>query len=220
MRMAALITLVLLVGVGCVAAEMSITASKPYPDPDTEVSFRVEGAPEGSEFRWTKGEDGETVRTGGALRWTVPEGYHVLEVEVLRDGAVVGTAAYGVLADRRLGAMRTVDRKSSDRVEVQITVRIKETITGGLTLEERIPDGWRPYLGDAVSDGTLEPEEVDGKLVTGWWMTPLEPGFDGYLRYALWSDERPEDRPFLGFVVAYIHGERAEFRIGGDLTVR
>jgi len=219
MRMAGLITVILLVA-GTVGVGMSITASEPYPDPDSEVTFRVEGAPEGTEFRWTKGEDGETVYTDGAFRWSVPEGYHVLKVEAIRDGTAVDTAVYGVLADARLGAIRTVDRRRSDRAVVRITVKVKETITGGLTLEEWIPEGWRPYLGDAVGDGTLTPEEVDGKLVTGWWMTPLDPGFDGYLEYALWSDQDPKDKPLSGLLVAYINGERVELHVGGELTVR
>ncbi|MFO8034560.1 MAG: hypothetical protein R6U88_05300, partial [Candidatus Bipolaricaulota bacterium] len=153
MRMAMMLTVVLLMGLGGMA-DMAIEASKPYPDPDATVTFTVEGAPEGSEFRWTLGEHDTVVGAERWLRWEVPEGFHVVEVEALQDEQVVAAASYGVLADSRLGATRTVE-KNSKRVEVRITVRVKATVTGGLNIEETVPQGWA--VGERVTDGDLEP---------------------------------------------------------------
>ncbi len=216
MRMAAMFAAVLLVGVGGMAGNMAIVSSEPYPDPGTTVTFQVEGAPAGSEFRWTLGEHGTAVRSETWLRWAVPEGYHQLEVEAVREGKVVATAAYGMLADTRLGATRTVERESG-YVEVRITVRSKETITGGLSIAETVPEGLA--AGEAISDGDLAPRREDGKLVTGWW-TELAPGTQGYFEYTLHGDDSQHGARLFGVVVAYIEGERVERPIGGQLEVR
>ncbi len=216
MRMAAMFTVVLLASLGGVAGTMTIVASEPYPDPGTTVTFQLEGAPAANEFRWTLGEHGRAVRSETWLRWAIPEGYHELKVEAVRDGTVVARASYGVLADTRLGATRTVHRRSG-YMEVRITVRAKQTITGGLSVVEAIPEG--KAVGDALSDGDLAPRRENGKLVTGWW-TELRPGMQGYFEYVLHGEGTVGESRFSGVAVAYIDGERVELTIGGQVDVR
>ncbi len=215
MRMTAILAVVLLVGVGAMG-NMTITASEPYPDPGTMVAFQLEGTPEGSTFRWTLGEHGTSERGERWLRWVVPEGYHVVEVEALREGKVVARARYGVLADWRLGATRTVTEERN-HVEIRITVRVKETVTGGLSLMERIPEGWA--AGSPVTDGDLSTRGEDGRLYTSW-MSRLEKGTQTYCAYPLHPDASGRTVELSGEVVAYINGERVELPIGGELTAR
>ncbi len=214
MRMGATIAVVLLAGLSAMA-DMAIVASEPYPDPGTTVTFQVEGGPAGSEFRWTLGEHGTAVRSERWLQWTVPEGYHVLEVEVVQNGRVVARAAYGVLADSRLGALRTVQNKSG-YVEVRITVQAKVAITGGLSIGEAFPEGLAAT--SYLSDGDLTPEVRGGRLVTGWW-TQWDPGMRGYLEYTLHGGESQREARFSGQAVAYIDGNRVELPVGGQLTL-
>ncbi len=213
MRTTAILAVVLLVGMGAMA-NMVITASEPYPDPGTMVAFQLEGAPEGATFRWTLGEHGTSERSERWLRWVVPEGYHVVEVEALRDGSVLARARYGLLVDWQLGATRTVTQERN-HLEVRITVRVKKTVTGGLSLIERTPEGWA--AGTPVTDGDLSTRGEDGRLYTSWW-SRLEEGTQTYCSYALYPDASGRRAELSGEVVAYINGERVERPVGGELT--
>lgn len=197
----------------CVASGVSLIPSTYMPNPGAEVTFHALGAPTGAQFSWDFDGDGrpELTTHQPQAKWAVPPGYWEVALEVIQGGKVLARARTAVVADARLGAVRSAHWVSG-ALEVTVVVRAKTTlIVPGL--QETIPPGW---VAVVVDDGGAIFRI--GDLLEALWPTILDPGWEVKLVYRLHPPSPGAAPKLSGKASGYVGGARVEVLIAGPLT--
>ncbi len=210
-----------LIGIACsmvwgilsFASGLSLVPSTSIPDPGREITLQVVGAPVGAQFRWDFNGDGRPDATTNQpwTSWTVPAGHWEVVVDVMQAGKSLARLSTSVVADARLGAVRSV-RWVGGVAEVTIVVRAKQYLVA-LGLAEDIPPGW----GVGAVEGPDLSMSQGGVLYALWSMV-LDPGSEVYLRYCLYPPTPGAAGRLSGVVSAYWGGRRVEARVAGAVS--
>jgi len=200
-------------GVLCFAGNMGLVPSTHLPDPGAEITLQVTGAPTGTQFSWDFTGDGrsDATTTQPWAKWTVPAGYWGVAVDVLQSGKSVARLSIAVVADARLGAIRSVQWVGGV-AEVTVAVRAKQFIVAP-GLSETIPPGW---VVEVVDDGGAFFQR--GNALEVLWPTLLDPGMEVRLVYRLYPPTAGATARLSGTVSGYKDGQRAEVRVAGTVT--
>jgi hypothetical protein len=197
----------------CLASTMGLVPSTHLPDPGREVTFQVTGAPSGAQFKWDFTSDGrwDATTVQPWAKWVVPAGAWEVAVEVLQGGRTVARLATVVVADARLGAIRSVQWVGGV-AEVTVGVRAKQPVVAP-GLEETIPLGWVV--------GTVEGPDLSvsqGGVLYALWATALDPGMEVHLRYRLHPPAPGMATRLSGTVSGRHDGQRVEARVAGTVA--
>ncbi len=200
-------------GVLCFASSMGLVPSTHLPNPGAEITLQVTGAPTGAQFSWDFNGDRRSDATTREPRatWTVPAGYWEVAVDVLQGGKTVARLTTAVVADARLGAVRSV-QWSGGVAEVTVTVRAKQVVVAP-GIEEAIPSGWVV--------GTVEGPDLfvsQGGVLFALWSTILDPGWEVRLVYRLHPPTAGATARLSGTVSGYKDGQRVEARVAGTVA--
>lgn len=202
-------------GVGFLASGQGIAlvSTTAIPDPGSEVTFQVVGAPAGAQFRWDFNGDGRPDTTTNQPRasWTAPAGYWEVTVEVIHGGKTTSRLTAALVADPRIGAFR-VARWSGGVLEVTVTVRAKQALVAPAVVET-IPPGW---VATVLDDGGAIWRRGDALEVL--WSTSLDPGMELRFVYALHPPAGGTAVRLSGTASGYQGGRRVEARLAGVVT--
>lgn len=213
-RTALVIAGVVLSGFLAAGQGMALVPSTPIPNPGSEVSFQVTGAPPGAHFRWDFTGDGRpdaTTNQPVASR-IFPAGYWEIAVEVVHSGKTLSRLAVAVMVDARLGAFR-VARWNGDVLEVTVTLFAKQFIVAP-GLVENVPPGWVVRVLD--EGGGIAPRRGDRLEVL--WSTYLDPGMSVQVVYALYPPSARSAVRLSGTASAYQDGRRIETPVAGGVV--
>ncbi|QAA76804.1 MAG: hypothetical protein BIP78_1038 [Candidatus Bipolaricaulis sibiricus] len=203
-----------LAGVLGLAQTMALVPSTAIPNPGTEISFQVTGAPAGAQFRWDFNGDGRPDATTNQpwASWTVPAGYWEVTVEVVQNARVLSRLSAAVAANAQLGAFR-VARWNAGALEVTVTLFAKQSLVAP-ALTETVPPGWAAVV---VDDGGAVYRR--GDVLEVLWSTYLDPGMAVQIVYALYPPSAAGSSARLsGTASAYQAGRRIEARIAGVVS--
>jgi hypothetical protein len=199
-----------LLSVTVLAAGITLECSNLIPDPETTVILWVKGAPQGASFRWDLDGDGrfETTTSEPEIRFIVGSGSRTVTVEVTSAGKSLGQASLGIVADPRLGAIRTITKEDGSFL-VTLTIQAKmPLIAPGIA--EDIPQG---AVVEVVAEGGAFWRKAE-KLEAVWPII-LDPGSVLAFSYRVYSTaEKPR---LSGVVSGYVGGQRVEIPIAGQL---
>ncbi|MFH1609130.1 MAG: hypothetical protein ABID40_00675 [Candidatus Bipolaricaulota bacterium] len=200
-------------GVLCFASNMGLVPSTHLPNPGTEITLQVTGAPTGAQFSWDFNGDGrsDATTTQPWAKWTVPAGYWEVAVDVLQGGKSVARLSTAVVADAHLGAIRSVQWVGGV-AEVTVVVRAKQFVVAP-GLSETIPPGW---VVEVVDDGGAFFQR--GNALDALWPTLLDPGMEVRLVYRLYPPTAGAAARLSGMVSGYKDGQRVEARVAGTVT--
>jgi len=199
-----------LLSVSVLAAGITLECSNLIPDPETTVILWVKGAPQGASFRWDLDGDGrfETTTSEPEIRFVVGSGSRKVTVEVTSAGKSLGQASLGIVADPRLGAIRTITKEDgSFLVTVMIQAKMPLIAPG---IAEDIPQG---AVVEVVAEGGAFWRKAE-KLEAVWPLI-LDPGSVLVFSYRVYSTA--EKLRLSGVVSGYVGGQRAEIPIAGQL---
>jgi hypothetical protein len=199
-----------LLSVSVLAAGITLECSNLIPDPETTVILWVKGAPQGASFRWDLDGDGrfETTTSEPEIRFVVGSGSRTVTVEVTSAGKSLGQASLGIVADPRLGAIRTITKEDgSFLVTLMIQAKMPLIAPG---IAEDIPQG---AVVEVVAEGGAFWRKAE-KLEAVWPLI-LDPGSVLAFSYRVYSTA--EKLRLSGVVSGYVGGQRAEIPIAGQL---
>jgi len=199
-----------LLSVSVLAAGIVLECSNLIPDPETTVILWVKGAPQGASFRWDLDGDGrfESTTSEPEIRFVVGSGSRTVTVEVTSAGKSLGQASLGIVADPRLGAIRTITKEDgSFLVTVMIQAKMPLIAPG---IAEDIPQG---AVVEVVAEGGAFWRKAE-KLEAVWPLI-LDPGSVLAFSYRVYSTA--EKLRLSGVVSGYVGGQRAEIPIAGQL---
>jgi len=199
-----------LLSVSVLAAGIVLECSNLIPDPETTVILWVKGAPQGASFRWDLDGDGrfESTTSEPEIRFVVGSGSRTVTVEVTSAGKSLGQASLGIVADPRLGAIRTITKEDgSFLVTVMIQAKMPLIAPG---IAEDIPQG---AVVEVVAEGGAFWRKAE-KLEAVWPLI-LDPGSVLAFSYRVYSTA--EKLRLSGVVSGYVGGQRVEIPIAGQL---
>jgi acylphosphatase len=199
-----------LLSVTVLAAGITLECSNLIPDPETTVILWVKGAPQGASFRWDLDGDGrfETTTSEPEIRFVVGSGSRTVTVEVTSAGKSLGQASLGIVADPRLGAIRTITKEDgSFLVTLMIQAKMPLIAPG---IAEDIPQG---AVVEVVAEGGAFWRKAE-KLEAVWPLI-LDPGSVLAFSYRVYSTA--EKLRLSGVVSGYVGGQRVEIPIAGQL---
>ncbi|MCS7240093.1 MAG: hypothetical protein NZ651_02460 [Candidatus Bipolaricaulota bacterium] len=197
------------VGVSLYAASITLESSTFTPDPGNTVSLFVRGAPLGASFLWDLDGDGSYERTTQEPQTTfvMAEGVRPVRVEVVSGGKSLTQFKVIFVADKRLGATRTVVLEGTSYL-VTICVAPKTTVIAPGIIEE-IPSGFGVEV--VANDGAFWRRAERLEAV---WPLILDPGQTVSFSYRLYPLAGVSFQ-FSGLVSAYAAGKRVEIPIAG-----
>ncbi len=203
----------LAMGAWAVGQGIALTLSTAIPNPGSEVTFQVTGAPARAQFKWDFNGDGRPDATTNQpwATWTVPIGYWEVTVEVTQEGKVLSWLRVAVAADSRLGAFRSV-RWNGGALEVTVTLLAKQFLVAP-AVSETIPPGW---VAAVLNDGGAIYQR--GEALEVLWSTQLDPGKAVQIVYALYPPGSGAPVRLSGTASAYQMGRRIETRVAGTVT--
>lgn len=199
-----------LLSVSVLAAGITLECSNLIPDPETTVILWVKGAPQGASFRWDLDGDGrfETTTSEPEIRFVVGSGSRTVTVEVTSAGKSLGQASLTIVADPRLGAIRTITKEDgSFLVTLMIQAKMPLIAPG---IAEDIPQG---AVVEVVAEGGAFWRKAE-KLEAVWPLI-LDPGSVLAFSYRVYSTA--EKLRLSGVVSGYVGGQRVEIPIAGQL---
>ena len=199
-----------LLSVSVLAAGIVLECSNLIPDPETTVILWVKGAPQGASFRWDLDGDGrfESTTSEPEIRFVVGSGSRTVTVEVTSAGKSLGQASLTIVADPRLGAIRTITKEDgSFLVTLMIQAKMPLIAPG---IAEDIPQG---AVVEVVAEGGAFWRKAE-KLEAVWPLI-LDPGSVLAFSYRVYSTA--EKLRLSGVVSGYVGGQRAEIPIAGQL---
>jgi acylphosphatase len=199
-----------LLSVTVLAAGITLECSNLIPDPETTVILWVKGAPQGASFRWDLDGDGrfETTTSEPEIRFVVGSGSRTVTVEVTSAGKSLGQASLTIVADPRLGAIRTITKEDgSFLVTLMIQAKMPLIAPG---IAEDIPQG---AVVEVVAEGGAFWRKAE-KLEAVWPLI-LDPGSVLAFSYRVYSTA--EKLRLSGVVSGYVGGQRVEIPIAGQL---
>lgn len=212
-----LVTACLMIGFLSVGQGLALIPSTAIPEPGSEVSFQVSGAPAGAQFKWDFNGDGHPDATTNQpwANWTVPAGAWNVTVDVIQGGRSLSQLGVRVVADSRLGAIGEV-RWTGGVAEVTVIIRARTEIFGpGLTVD--VPPGWTAT--------SLDPARMNeqGQLeILASSATILYPGQELILQYVLYPPSAGARARLAcsvtGIVTVGDHKERVSVPVAGPLT--
>ncbi|MGC9529936.1 MAG: hypothetical protein ACP5G2_04870 [Candidatus Bipolaricaulaceae bacterium] len=174
----------------------------------------VSGAPTGSTFQWDFDGDGVAELTTNAPRaaCTVYAGYRETVVTVVHGGRVVASAQAAVVADDKLGAVRTTSDLGNGAFEVTITLVAKVPLTAP-GLVERVPADWALEMLD--SGGA---QWKVGEALEAVWPLKTAAGDELSLRFRLYAPPGAAVR-LSGQASGYGPQGRVEVPVAGVITL-
>ncbi len=193
---------------------IGLVASTAIPNPGSEITLQVVGAPAGAQFKWDFNGDGrpDTTTNQPWATWTVPAGYWEVAVEIIQGGKTVSRITAAVVADARIGAFRSV-RWDGGVLEVTVTVRAKQFLVAPAVVET-VPPGWAAAV---IDDGGAIYRR--GDVLEVLWSTSLDPGMELRFVYALYPPAGGGASVRLsGAASGYQEGRRVEARVAGAVT--
>lgn len=199
---------------------VTVVPSTFIPAPGAEITLQAVGAPAGATFRWDLGADGRPDVTTDQpwVRWTVPAGYWEVGLEVVQGGRIVDQAKIAVVADARLGAVRTVQWVNG-ALEITVTVLAKVRVLGPGVVED-IPPGWVATASGPESALAKVNEKNQIEILVP--SLELQPGEEATIRYLLYPPSPDARARFTGWVTGYWSGdgrvERVEVPVAGTVT--
>jgi acylphosphatase len=199
-----------LLSVSVLAAGITLECSNLIPDPETTVILWVKGAPQGASFRWDLDGDGrfESTTSEPEIRFVVGSGSRTVTVEVTSAGKSLGQASLTIVADPRLGAIRTITKEDgSFLVTLMIQAKMPLIAPG---IAEDIPQG---AVVEVVAEGGAFWRKAE-KLEAVWPLI-LDPGSVLAFSYRVYSTA--EKLRLSGVVSGYVGGQRVEIPIAGQL---
>jgi hypothetical protein len=199
-----------LLSVTVLAAGITLECSNLIPDPETTVILWVKGAPQGASFRWDLDGDGrfESTTSEPEIRFVVGSGSRTVTVEVTSAGKSLGQASLTIVADPRLGAIRTITKEDgSFLVTLMIQAKMPLIAPG---IAEDIPQG---AVVEVVAEGGAFWRKAE-KLEAVWPLI-LDPGSVLAFSYRVYSTA--EKLRLSGVVSGYVGGQRVEIPIAGQL---
>jgi hypothetical protein len=199
-----------LLSVTVLAAGIALECSNLIPDPETTVILWVKGAPQGASFRWDLDGDGrfESTTSEPEIRFVVGSGSRKVTVEVTSAGKSLGQASLTIVADPRLGAIRTITKEDgSFLVTVMIQAKMPLIAPG---IAEDLPQG---AVVEVVAEGGAFWRKAE-KLEAVWPLI-LDPGSVLAFSYRVYSTA--ERLRLSGVVSGYVGGQRVEIPIAGQL---
>jgi len=199
-----------LLSVSVLAAGIVLECSNLIPDPETTVILWVKGAPQGASFRWDLDGDGrfESTTSEPEIRFVVGSGSRTVTVEVTSAGKSLGQASLTIVADPRLGAIRTITKEDgSFLVTLMIQAKMPLIAPG---IAEDIPQG---AVAEVVAEGGAFWRKAE-KLEAVWPLI-LDPGSVLAFSYRVYSTA--EKLRLSGVVSGYVGGQRVEIPIAGQL---
>ena len=199
-----------LLSVSVLAAGITLECSNLIPDPETTVILWVKGAPQGASFRWDLDGDGrfESTTSEPEIRFVVGSGSRTVTVEVTSAGKSLGQASLTIVADPRLGAIRTITKEDgSFLVTLMIQAKMPLIAPG---IAEDIPQG---AVVEVVAEGGAFWRKAE-KLEAVWPLI-LDPGSVLAFSYRVYSTA--EKLWLSGVVSGYVGGQRVEIPIAGQL---
>lgn len=211
-NVAAVVCAMLVVGGVAWGQGVALVATNAIPNPGTEITFQVLGAPAGAQFRWDFNGDGRPDATTNQpwASWTVPAGYWEVAVEVIQGGKVASRVTASVVADVRVGAYRSA-RWNGGVLEVTVTVRAKQFLVAPAVVET-VPPGWAATV---IDDGGAVYRR--GDVLEVLWSTSLDPGMELRFVYALYPPAGGMSVRLSGTASGYTQGRRVEARVAGAL---
>jgi hypothetical protein len=199
-----------LLSVTVLAAGIVLECSNLIPNPETTVILWVKGAPQGASFRWDLDGDGrfESTTSEPEIRFVVGSGSRKVTVEVTSTGKSLGQASLTIVADPRLGAIRTITKEGgSFLVTVMIQAKMPLIAPG---IAEDIPRG---AVVEVVAEGGAFWRKAE-KLEAVWPLI-LDPGSVLVFSYRVYSTA--DKLRLSGVVSGYVGGQRVEIPIAGQL---